>query len=104
MDQQRWQQFYQPPASPLARLGLVLGGIGILALSFVLGLFVLAIAMGLALVGAVVLAVRRLLLGRAGTVEPEERGPLHVEYRVVHREPERGEPERGERERRDSDQ
>lgn len=85
MNHQRWNQFYQPPASPLARLGLVLGGIGVLALSFVLGLFVLAIAMGLALVGAVVLAVRR-LLGGGGAADSRTDGPLEVEYRVVHRE------------------
>ncbi len=85
MNHHRWQQFYQPPTSPLARLGLVLGGIGVLALSFVLGLFVLAIAMGLALVGAVVFGVRRLLSGRSSQAE-QGQGPLHVEYRVVRRE------------------
>lgn len=80
----RWNSFYQPPTSPLARLGLVLVGIGTLALSFFLGLFVLAVAMGLALIGAVVLGVRRLFAGQsAGADEP---GPIEVEYRVVHRE------------------
>ena len=84
MNYHRWQQFYQPPTSPLARLGLVLVGIGTLALSFFLGLFVLAIAMGLALIGAVVLGVRRLFAGRP---EPgKEGGPIDVEYRVIHRE------------------
>lgn len=92
MNHQRWNQFYQPPASPLARLGLVLGGIGILALSFVLGLFVLAIAMGLALVGAVVLTVRRLLSGRS-PADQKSSGPLEVEYRVVHRERRRSDSE-----------
>jgi len=76
--------FYQPPTSPLARLGLALVGIGILALSFMLGLFVLAIAMGLALVGALVLGVRRLLSNnRSEGSKPD--GPIEVEYRVVHR-------------------
>ncbi|MEE4297047.1 MAG: hypothetical protein V2J20_10600 [Wenzhouxiangella sp.] len=76
--------FYQPPASPLARLGLALAGIGILALSFMLGLFVLAIAMGLALVGAAVLAVRKLLAGK-GSARSDSTGPIEVEYRVIER-------------------
>ncbi len=80
--------FYQPPTSPLARLGLALVGIGILALSFMLGLFVLAIAMGLALVGGLVLAVRRLLSSNQGA-RSEADGPIEVEYRVVHRESKR---------------
>jgi hypothetical protein len=76
--------FYQPPTSPLARLGLALVGIGILALSFMLGLFVLAIAMGLALVGGLVLAVRRLLSNHRNEGSKAD-GPIEVEYRVVHR-------------------
>lgn len=84
MMNERWRGVYQPPVSPLARLGMVLAGIGILALSFMLGLVVLAVAMGLALIGAVVLGVRRLLAGRAPGERPS--GPIEVEYRVVHRE------------------
>jgi len=84
MRNDRWYGFYQPPTSPLARLGVVLVGIGTLALSFFLGLFVLAIAMGLALIGAVVLGVRRLFSGGAGP--GDEGGPIDVEYRVIHRE------------------
>ncbi|MFP4207824.1 MAG: hypothetical protein ACLFSC_04140 [Wenzhouxiangella sp.] len=76
--------FYQPPTSPLARLGLALAGIGILALSFMLGLFVLAIAMGLALIGGAVIAVRRLLASGRGDQDAAQ-GPIEVEYRVVHR-------------------
>ncbi len=83
----RWQQFYQPPRSPLARLGLVLIGIGILALSFLLGLFVLAIAIGLAVVGGIFLTVRRWL--GLGQRKQESDGPIDVEYRVVHRERDR---------------
>ncbi|NBB93059.1 MAG: hypothetical protein GVY32_07825, partial [Gammaproteobacteria bacterium] len=58
-------RFYQPPTSPLARFGLVLLGIGILALSFLLGLVFLAVAVGMAVIGFIVLTVRR-LLGRSG--------------------------------------
>jgi hypothetical protein len=80
----QWQRFYQPPSSPLARLGLVLLGIGILALSFVLGLFFLAIAVGLAVIGGIVLSVRRWLgLGRPS--KPDD-GMIDAEYRVIYRE------------------
>lgn len=81
---ERWRTVYQPPLSPLARLGMVLIGAGVLALSFMLGLVVLAIALGLAVIGAVTLAVRRLLAGRSASVDPA--GPIEVEYRVIHRE------------------
>lgn len=63
---------------------MVLVGIGTLALSFLFGLFVLAIAMGLAVIGALAVAVRRLLGGRREGSDPS--GPIEVEYRVVHRE------------------
>lgn len=84
MMNERWRGFYQPPTSPLVRLGMVLAGIGILALSFMLGLFVLAIALGLALIGAVVLGVRRLFSARQA--QPPSAGPIEVEYRVIRRE------------------
>lgn len=79
----QWQRFYQPPTSPLARFGLVLLGIGVLALSFLLGLFFLAIAVGLAVIGGIVLTVRRWLgLGQART--PDD-GLIDAEYRVIDR-------------------
>lgn len=81
--QDPWQRFYQPPASPLARLGLVLLGIGILALSFLLGLVFLAVAVGMAVIGFVVLTVRR-WLGRPKSGQQDD-GLVDVEYRVVHR-------------------
>jgi hypothetical protein len=84
MNNHHWQRFYQPPTSPLARLGLVLAGIGILALSFVLGLFLLTIAVGLAVIGAVVLTVRRWL--GSGQPKNPEHGVIDVEYRVINRE------------------
>lgn len=63
---------------------MALVGVGVIALSFILGLFVLAIALGLALIGAITLAVRRLLAGRS---QPRQgSGPIEVEYRVIHRE------------------
>jgi len=81
--QDPWQRFYQPPASPLARLGLVLLGIGVLALSFLLGLVFLAVAVGMAVIGFVVLTVRRWLgAGRKGR---RDDGLVDVEYRVVRR-------------------
>lgn len=81
--QDPWQRFYQPPASPLARLGLILLGIGILALSFLLGLVFLAVAVGMAVIGFVVLTVRR-WLGRSGSKKRDD-GLIDVEYRVIHR-------------------
>lgn len=79
-----WQRFYQPPTSPLARLGLILLGIGILALSFLLGLVFLAVAVGMAVIGFVVLTVRR-WLGTGKARKPDD-GIIDVEYRVVDRE------------------
>lgn len=79
-----WQRFYQPPASPIARFGLVLLGIAILALSFMVGLVFLAVAAGLAVIGFVVLTVRRWLSG-PGAKDRRDNGPINVEYRVVHR-------------------
>lgn len=79
-----WQRFYQPPTSPLARLGLVLLGIGILALSFLLGLVFLAVAVGMAVIAFVVLTVRR-WLGTGKPRKPDD-GIIDVEYRVVNRE------------------
>lgn len=88
---ERWWTVYQPPTSPLARVGMALIGVGIIALSFILGLFVLAIGLGLALIGVIALAVRRLLTGRA---RPEQDGgPIEVEYRVIHREQRRSRDE-----------
>lgn len=81
--QDPWQRFYQPPASPLARFGLILLGIGILALSFLLGLVFLAVAVGMAVIGFVVLTVRR-WLGRGRPRDDDDR-LIDVEYRVVHR-------------------
>jgi len=76
-------RFYQPPTSPLARLGLVLLGIGVLALSFLLGLVFLAVAVGMAVIGFVVLTVRRWLGG--GRSSKRDDGLVDVEYRVINR-------------------
>lgn len=62
----------------------MLAGIGILALSFLLGLFFLAIAIGLAVIGFIVLTVRR-WLGIGQSRKPEDDN-LHVEYKVIRRE------------------
>jgi hypothetical protein len=79
-----WKRFYQPPQNPLARLGLVLLGVAILALSFMLGLVFLAVAAGLAILGAVVLTVRR-WLGLGARSAPRDQ-TIDVEYRVIRRE------------------
>jgi hypothetical protein len=81
---EQWRRFYQPPTSPLARLGLVLLGVGILALSFILGLFFLAVAVGLAVIGAVILTVRRWL--GIGQGKQSDDALIDVEYRVTNRE------------------
>ncbi|QKK03569.1 MAG: hypothetical protein HND55_13405 [Pseudomonadota bacterium] len=81
--QNPWQPFYQPPTSPLARFGLIVLGIGLLALSFILGLFFLAVAVGLAVIGFVVLTVRR-WLGRSDQRRSDDH-LVDVEYRVVQR-------------------
>jgi hypothetical protein len=79
-----WKRFYQPPQNPLARFGLVLLGIAILALSFMLGLVFLAVAAGLAIIGGIVLTVRRWLgLGQSGASQDRT---IDVEYRVIRKE------------------
>ena len=85
---QQWQRNFQPPASPLARFGLAVLGLAVLVVSFFLGLFMLAIIAGMAILGAIVLAVRRAWLrirsgGDNGAGRDEE--VLEVEYTVVER-------------------
>ncbi|MEN1727421.1 MAG: hypothetical protein AAGJ52_03185 [Pseudomonadota bacterium] len=82
-----WRRFYQPPQNPLARLGLVLLGVAILALSFMLGIVFLAIAAGLAIIGALALTVRR-WFGLDRKSSPDDQ-TIEVEYRVIRREQER---------------
>lgn len=77
-------RFYSIPSNPLARVGLALVGLGVLALSFLLGIFVLVAAMGLAVIAALVLTVRR-WLGMGAAAEPGD-GSIDVEYRVISRE------------------
>lgn len=76
---------YRVPQSPLARFGLMLLGIAMLALSFVVGFVFLAVAAGLAILGAIGLSIRN-WLGRgrsSGTKKASD--VLEVEYRVVDR-------------------
>jgi hypothetical protein len=77
--------FYRVPESPLARFGLALLGIAILAVSFFVGLVFLAVAAGLAILGAIGLTIRNWLSGGKKAGAPED-DPLRVEYRVVRRE------------------
>ncbi|MDT8448676.1 MAG: hypothetical protein RQ847_00745 [Wenzhouxiangellaceae bacterium] len=74
--------FYRVPQSPLARFGLVLLGIAILAVSFFVGLVFLAVAAGLAILGAIGMTIRNWLNGRRNPRRPED---LQVEYRVIRR-------------------
>lgn len=75
--------FYRVPESPLARFGLALLGIAILAVSFFVGLVFLAVAAGLAILGAIGLTIRNWLVGRKRPDAGDD--PLRVEYRVVRR-------------------
>lgn len=84
----QWQRLYQPPASPLARFGLAALGLAVLVVSFFLGLLLLAIVAGMAVLGAAALAVRRAWLRwksgeRKATGRNED--TLEVEYTVVER-------------------
>lgn len=74
--------FYRVPQSPLARFGLVLLGIAILAVSFFVGLVFLAVAAGLAILGAIGMTIRNWLGARRKPRRPED---LQVEYRVIRR-------------------
>lgn len=86
---QQWQRLYQPPASPLARLGLAVLGLAALVVSFFLGLFILAIVAGLAILGVIVLSVRRAWLRwTSGDNRKSRRDEAYidVEYTEVDRE------------------
>ncbi|MEM7054698.1 MAG: hypothetical protein AAF446_09145 [Pseudomonadota bacterium] len=83
MDYSRFTS-YRVPQSPLARFGLMLVGLALLALSFVVGLAFIAVAAGLAILGAIGLTIRNWLTGgRASTHKSDD--VLEVEYRVVDR-------------------
>lgn len=82
--------FYRVPESPLARFGLALLGIAILAVSFFVGLIFLAVAAGLAILAAIGLTVRNWLTGRRKPRKPDDLD--HVEYRVIRREQDRDRP------------
>lgn len=85
---QRGQQtFYRVPESPLARFGLAVLGILLVALSFVVGLFFLAVTAGLAVLGGIALSIRGWWLGRRRRRDEDE-DLVEVEYRVVRRETE----------------
>lgn len=75
--------FEVKPLSPLARIGLVLLTIAILAVSFMLGLVFLAIAVGLVAMGMIAMGIQRLINGKR---RPPEDDNIEVSYRVIHRE------------------
>jgi len=74
---------YQPPTGPLARVVLGVLGLGVLALSFMLGLLVLAVVVGLAVIASMGLMVRRWFHRHDGVDDAND--ALEVEYRVVRR-------------------
>jgi len=78
--------FYRVPESPLARFGLALLGIAILAVSFFVGLVFLAVAAGLAILAAIGLTIRNWLTGGR---KPPSDDLRHVEYRVIKRDQDR---------------
>lgn len=77
---------YRVPTSPLARFGLALLGVAILAVSFVLGLVFLAVAVGLAILGGLGLTIRNWFLRRGSGKKTRDDGLVQAEYRVVRRE------------------
>ena len=84
---QSWGSVYQPPTSLLARVVLAIVGIGVLALSFMLGLFVLAIALGVAVLLTLIVALRVAWQRWRGRVSAgDQDDSLRVEYRVLRRE------------------
>lgn len=62
----------------------MLGGLAILALSFIVGLLFLAVAAGLAILGAIGLTIRNWLASRHKSRQPDD---LQAEYRIVRRDP-----------------
>ncbi|NKI34933.1 hypothetical protein HFP89_07125 [Wenzhouxiangella sp. XN79A] len=72
------------PESPLARFGLALLGVALLAVSFFVGLVFLAVAAGLAILGSIALSIRSWWLGRRGGTRPDD-DLVEVEYRIVDR-------------------
>ncbi len=60
----------------------MLAGLAVLALSFFIGLIFLAVTAGLAILGAIGLAIRNLLSG-SGSGRSQDVDPLRVEYRVI---------------------
>lgn len=75
------------PNSPFARLGMLLATLVLLALGFLVGLFALVVALGLAIVGGLALGMRRWWFRHRRRTG--ENDLLEVEYRVVHRERDR---------------
>jgi len=73
---------YRVPQSPLARFGLLLVGLVILAISFFVGIVFLAVAAGAAILGAIGISIRNWLGGSRSSSKQED-DVLEVEYRVV---------------------
>lgn len=81
---ERHIRFIRIPDHPLARLGFVLAVLALLALGFLVGFMALVIAMGLAIIGRVILGVRRMWFRKKRTAEADRL--IDAEYRVIKRE------------------
>lgn len=74
--------FDQPPMSPWAKIGVAIVTITVLAVSFMLGLVFLAVAVGLVALGMIAVAIRRLLAGNQRSADDDN---IEVTYRVIQR-------------------
>lgn len=78
----RFQSPFEPkPLSIWARIGIALITIAVLAVSFMLGLVFLAVAVGLVAMALIALGIRRLIGGSSG----QDNDDIEVTYRVVDR-------------------
>lgn len=91
MNHRNWHRVYRVPENPLARAGLVVVMLAVIAVSFFVGLMMIAVFAGLAVLGAIYLAIQRLIQRfrkpRRDTENDDD--IVQVEYKVVRREKDR---------------
>ncbi len=85
MKDPNWHRVYRVPQNPLARAGLVALGLALIAVSFFVGLMMLAVFAGLAVLGAIYIGLMRLFRGFRRKREDDD-DLVQVEYKVVRRE------------------